>query len=367
MFKITGKKFGNHLRRYKLQHFVSRIIILSVLILNWNALLTDAALETVNVNSGNYVILENQTIENVRIRLLNPNSSVVMEKGSTLRNGAVACDIVNHNTHGIIVTGDDVTLKSVTVSKCGGDAVHASNALQFKFWQGELSSKGAGISLFNVSNSEIFGVRISTRLDGIILQNSNDNQIVATVVYVSEGQRGFVLDADSHRNQLVRVRARHNGGTIQADAPDNLISHSVCGKRVGYVGCLSEFGEKEPENWGNPEDFKPRWRTACTPFSFQNSVCDYLTPQLAINASNEGERVVVDTNGQLGWGNITISKQGLMLLSNDLTQKGRYNFINYLDSLTVTAPFVHVQNFFVRSVPVLQPDTVLTSVIVESK
>ena len=35
--------------------------------------------------------------------------------------------------------------------------------------------------------------------------------MVATLVYVSPGRRGFVLGGDSHANQVVRSRARYNG------------------------------------------------------------------------------------------------------------------------------------------------------------
>lgn len=48
----------------------------------------------------------------------------------------------------------------------------------------------------------------------------------------------------------------------------------------------------------------------------------------------------------------------------DHAMKGSYGYENYLDSLVVIVPGVHVQNFIVRSVPQVQSDTVL--VLVES-
>ena len=327
-----------------------------------------AAFQTVYVKSGDYIIPEGQVDDNLYIRLQSPNSSIIMKSGSKLMNSKISCDASNHNEHAVIIEGSDAVLENVqfNVNNCGGDGIHAEGVSNIHIWQGTISKpKGFGINFNNVNNSEIFGVFINAaKSGGILLGSSNQNQIVTTLIFQVTNTVALKIDGNSHKNQVVRSRARHNNAVMQSDAEDNLFYHSVCEKRVGYVGCVTDYGD-EPKNWGIPTDFQPVWRTACYPKSFQRGKCDYLTPQLAIAASSDNDRVVVDTNGQTGWGNVTISTQGLLLLGNELTMQGAYGYINYLDSLNVTAPNVHVQNFVVRSNPIVQNDTILTAITVK--
>ena len=363
-------KLNRHLHSVYAIFLIS--IFLVIIIISHKAFVSitaHATFVTINVGSGDYVVPAGELRSGLYIRLFDPEGSVIMEPGSMLINSKVSCEVTNHRTHGIIIAGDYVTLESVQLggSNCGGNGVHAVGVSDFHYWQGKITQpRGHGIYLEKVNNSELFGVWVvHAKRDGIFLNASNQNQIVATLVYVSLTNRGLVLDADSHQNQVVRSRARYNKGVIQSDAIDNLFYHSVCESRVGYVGCLTA-DDNEPRNWGDPADFTPRWRTACYPASFQGSKCDYLTPQLALAYSSFWDRVVTDTNSQAGWGNVTISIPGVLLLGNELTMKGRYGYVNYIDSLNVTASGVHVQNFVVRSIPIIQSDTVLSAVEVTS-
>lgn len=59
---------------------------------------------------------------------------------------------------------------------------------------------------------------------------------------------------------------------------------------------------------------------------------------------------------------MSIATDGIVLLGNELTMKGAYSYIDYLDDLTVAAPGVHVQNFVVRGAIAVEADTLLTAV-----
>lgn len=334
-----------------------------VLLIVWAA--SAEAMTTVNVKTGSYVIPAGASRENLLIRVQDPKGSVVLNEGSVLKNSQVKCDVLGRTAPAIVVTGNHARLESVQVmGGCDSDGLVAADVTGLRFWQGKIETpRGRGILLAHVTDAELFGVWVANaRGDGIVLQGSTGVQLVATLVYVSPGRRGVVLDADSHANQVVRSRARYNGGTMQADASDNLFYHSVCSTRIGAVGCLADGGPQGPLNWGEPAAFTPRWRTACTAASFQGSACDDLTPQEALAASAPGNRVVVDTNKSTGWGNVAIGTEDILLLGNELTMKGNYGYVDYLESLTVTASGVHVQNFDVRGAITAQPDTALVAV-----
>lgn len=314
------------------------------------------ALTTVNVVNGNYVIPAGETRADLKIRLLDPAGSVVLEAGAVLKDSVVDCAVLGHRTHGVVLN-DGARLEVVKVSGyCGGDGVHATGARGVRFWQGEVAQMGgAAVRYVDVLDGHVFGVMVHTSIDGLSIEGVSAAVVVqGSVVYVVPGGRGISLGPGVTDSQVVRSRARQSHGVIMDVDGVNLL-----------LDCVDD-GNVDLQQ-GDPAAFTPRWWTVCGELSSQGLlVCDFATPQEALAVIGPGDYLSIDTLGRDGWGDLVVDVPGVTLVGvggrrqgHTGAMKGNYAAVNRLDSLTVTAAGVHVQNFVVSGVMAVEPDTTL--------
>lgn len=302
-----------------------------------------------------------QVVENQTIRLA--TGSLILRNGATLRNSKVRC-LSGHIGPGVIIENAvGVTLENVDIYGPCDAGIVGNNGWGHRLWGvGIYGTRGKAMTLDRVSGSEIFGVYANNVWDGVYLTNhSQGNQIVAVRIKPGRSQIGLFMDGTSTFNQVIRSRAMGNRAAFSSDSPFNRFHHSICPRVLGFAGCWFTQGPAPRTEQGTVDGYLPRWFTACLPVSFQGQSCDYLSPQTALAAMRADDRVVVDTNGQIGWGDLVVDEPGAVVLANTLgALKGRYGYVAYLSSLEVTAPRVRVQNFKVRGEMNLEPDTVVS-------
>jgi hypothetical protein len=305
-----------------------------------------------------------QTVEEVEIQLKHQHSTVRLS-GGTLRNVLIRPAVSNHNNHCVTVDGDHASLQTVEIrATCGRDGVHVENVSGFTFWSGRvLGANWSGIVLQNAPEAEIIGVTVqAAQLHGLALFNSPHAQLIGARIFSGKTADNIFVDAESVGTQIFWSRSRNQGGELRVQTPHTVTHSTVCQDAEEYTGCWSQFGSGNGlQEYGNPADFVPRWRTACSAPSSPNGDCDYLTPQEALAASGPGDRVVT---GPItgGWGDIIISQPDTMFVCTTGAAQGTYPQSECaIGNLVVTAPGVIVIGATIQGTVTIQPDTMLVN------
>lgn len=332
------------------------------------ALTTVACPGDIDCIGDDYIVPAGEVRQNLKIYTL---GSIRLGVGSVIFHSQQVCQGTAERD-GVIASDYSKVIdfdQSGSCGKSGYAGISVVGVHGVELWEVRVrSSDGYGVMVRDAPGTKINGVFVTAaKLTGVMIRNSQDVDILASLVYVGVGATvlGFDIDALS-TGRFGRSRARYNNGEIALTTLDGWrITANVCETELGAMRCApNHFGSGDRYLW-----------TVCQqnggyPSYGNGGYCDFTDLQTAIDSPivHDGDALIVDSPVITGvWPGVTIWKSLTVKAAvsggtlggkqEAAAQQGTYFYKVPIGEVIVTAPGVVLSGFRFDGALAVQPDT----------